>query len=1157
MKLNHPEDSKPEKQLGNLSLKERFDKDLKDGERVIVIAAEPGMGKTYFLRSLALSYDNSIFLDIRCPLSMDTSEGFWTALLYELGVKNSDIPKSAYKSSLLAKELLPLEGGKTRLLIIDSLGRAPKLMDNAGFAGLDDLPEGVVVVIGTRPGHHLAVLEASGAKIEWIIGDCEESKNCISRWVTNKYHDLPQELAEGIAENAGGNFLIAKHLVKAVVNGDLQPHELSSTCETLESALEVLWEEQYNLAPFEIRDDMVMVACLIAESGEPLTDAGIADFLGYSAGRVDRALSYLRPLFCNKGLGLTFFSRRLNEFVAKKYRRDLVKVHERVISFFRDAYPSWEEMDDSYGWFYLGHHCDRLARTSRKHDFSTLHWLGEGPYIKAKLGKTHSLTAVIGDLSRCLRAALEENDLPRIVSYGLRIPRLRAKECVNGLHDLADAGDFVSAYDRAKLLKMESCRLKALLLLSWQAAAEGQRETALKLFGEAVQVIDADIMMEDRLLYAFMLADILDIAPFEQVETIFLNCRNPEHSVEAAWRLSIMIKLPKNVRLEVLKTALKCAQKIDDKQAREKHIKRLQTDLNNLRRSKASEADSRQAFVNEINSITLGSFEELDKLLKDMEEAEDEAARSQAFRNALEYTGSYKDEAQRVDAIARLVKELIKYNNADWLIASFEDLITAIVALHSPLFRQRAVVYTCRIITGVPRLKGWRDIFVRLGAVIETIESPALRVGAWVWLTLARYEARDYKGAQDTLNQSAALAFHIQDLADQARALGLLSSCAAAVGNTARARNLAYHSLQAWESPSVNRVDAETKSAIVVGISANIDEERSLEYYDYSIKAALNIPDVRVRANLLAALASNLYKMGEEDWARRTQNQALEQARTMEPGASQALTLSQLAIQESLCGNVSSADQILIEAEETARREESPFIRREALLTVASAKRSGGDEIGASAIIAEVMGNVEALPYAELCKASDLCVLAELVKDHKTREALVRTLKRVHKGLRSLSHRDAQEALLLIVCCWLSLKEVAEAKELFAEITEVGVKSKAKIALAISSLETDYMASVKLLSSIPIFSERMRGVKECAEELLHSETSLRRGIVKKALTELTLLAVEDEKCADILISKWVSLSKDRKSIIDTLTKIGYQLKDVLSGNLGSISAALE
>ena len=55
MKLNHPEDSKPEKQLGNLSLKERFDKDLKDGERVIVIAAEPGMGKTYFLRSLALS----------------------------------------------------------------------------------------------------------------------------------------------------------------------------------------------------------------------------------------------------------------------------------------------------------------------------------------------------------------------------------------------------------------------------------------------------------------------------------------------------------------------------------------------------------------------------------------------------------------------------------------------------------------------------------------------------------------------------------------------------------------------------------------------------------------------------------------------------------------------------------------------------------------------------------------------------------------------------------------------------------------------------------------------------------------------------------------------------------------------------------------------
>lgn len=1156
MKLNHPEDSRSEKQLFNLSLKERFDKDLKDGERVIVIAAEPGMGKTYFLKSLALSYESSIFLDIRCPLATDTSEGFWTALLYELGLKNSEIPNSTYKASLLAKELLPLEGGRTRLLIIDSLGRAPKLMDNAGFAGLDDLPEGVVVVIGTRPGHHLAVLEASGAKIEWIIGNCDESKTVISRWIMNKVHDMPQELAEAIAESSEGNFLIAKHLVKAVKKGDLQPHELNATCETLESALDVLWEEQYNLAPFEIRDDMVMVACLIAESGEPLTDAGIADFLGYSAGRVDRALTYLRPLFCNKGMGLTFFSRRLNEFIAKKYRRDLVKVHERVISFFRDSYPSWEEMDDSYGWFYLGHHCDRLARTSRKHDFSTLHWLGEGPYIKAKLGKTHSLTAVIGDLSRCLRAALEENDLPRIVSYGLRIPRLRAKECVNGLHDLADAGDFVSAYDRAKLLKLESCRLKALLLLSWQAASEGQRETAQKLLNEAAKVIDADIMMEDRLLYAFMMADILDIASMEQVERILLNCRNPEHALEAAWRLSIMIKLPKSVRIEALKTALKCAQKIEDKQLREKHIKRLQNDLNNLKRSKNGESDSRQAFIEEINSVSVGSFEELDKLLKEMEEAEEDA-KAQAFRNALEYTGNYKDEAQRVDAIAQLVRELIKYNNADWLISSFEDLITTIVALHSPLFRQRAIVYTCRIITGVPRLKGWRDIFVRLGAVIETIESPALRVGAWVWLTLARYEARDYKGAQDTLNQSAALAFHIQDLTDQARALGLLSSCAAAVGNTARARNLAYHSLQAWESPSVNRVDAETKSAIVVGISANIDEERSLEYYDYSIKAALNIPDVRVRANLLAALASNLYKMGEEDWARRTQNQALEQARTMEHGASQALTLSQLAIQESLCGNVSSADQILIEAEESARREETPFIMREALLTVASAKRSGGDEIGASAIIAEVMDNVERLPYAELCRASDLCVLAELVREHKTREVLIRTLKRIHKGLKSLSSREAQEALLLIICCWLSLKETAEAKELFAEISDVGIKSKAKIALAISALDTDYTESIKLLSSIPIFSERMRGVKECAEELLRSEVSLKRGIVKKALTELTLLAIEDEKCADILISKWVSLSKDRKSIIDTLTKIGYQLKDVLSGKLSSISAALE
>lgn len=1134
-------------------LRDRFQQACEDGTRVIVFAAEPGMGKSSFLKKLAKDYADSIYVEIRRPLATDTASGFWGALLSQLDLDGIRIPNTPYEAAALAKEHLPLPDGRLRLVIIDALGRAPELVDNEGLAGLDSLPEGVVVVIGTRPGRHLDVLEAAGARVEWIDSRCAENLAELKHWACAQFPEAPQEYIDSFVNGAEGNFLIARHLLNAIRHKDIKPHELNSTPKALEAALSVLWEEQYEQAPFEIHDDLVFVACLIAEAGEPLPAVSIADFLGFSASRVGRVLTYLRPLLRHNEVehGLSFFSRRLGRLIANRYRRDLVQVHEQVISFFRDSYPSWDEMDDHYGWFYLGYHCDRFARTARRCDFSTLHWLGEGPFIKTKLAKTHSLSAVLDDLSRCLRAALQERELPRIVSYGLRIPRLRAKEVMNGLHDLADAGQFGLAADRAMLLQRESSRLKALLLLAWQALEEGQTETAKSLTTKAGTIVYVDMSQEDRLLFAFIMADLLKIMPLEALVPIFRNCRNMSHSVSVAWRLSIMSGLSKAKRLEILKLAISCAQRITDKEERERRLTRLNEDIATVRRSKSCEYDLSKALVNEVNAIDikLETGEELESKIAALDLAPEEE-RAQAFRTALEFIGSYKDEAKRVEAISRLVVELVKYSNENWIVSSFEDLITTIVALHSPIYRQKSIIAASRLITGVSRTKGWRDVFVRLGAVIETIEDPALRVGAWVWLSLARHEARDFKGAKDTLNLSASLAFHIADLEEQAKALSLLSSCAAAIGCPDRARNLAFHSLQAWEAPAPNRIDTETRAAMVVGISANINEERSLEYYDSSIKVALEIPDMRVRANLLAALAGNLYKMGEDDWARRTQDKALEVAKSMKASAAQAITLAQLAVQESLCGNVSSSDQILLDAEEAARAEAVPEKRREALLTIASSKRNGGDEAGARVLILEVIGELEKLEVQDLSKASDLCVLAKLIREPRSKETLVKLIKKVRRYVKSLPAGEKQKTLLLIVRCWLALGDYESATAEYLEIEDdMEVKSEAKISLAVSMIRNNPKMALQLLAGVPIFSLRMRGVKECADELLSDKLAGKRAAALDILSELTLMAVADEKCADMLIAKWVGLSNDRKAITESLTKIGYPIKDVLTGQL--------
>lgn len=1141
----------PSSESARASLQASLREALAADVRVWVLVAEPGMGKTTFLRGIMREFAASPFVSVRHPLGTDTPSGFWSALLSQIDLEGSRSPGSPHEAARWAADHLPLAEGNRRLVFVDSIERAVGLLDASGFAGLDELASGVTVAIGARPGPHLDLLASGGAKLVWLDSQSVGNINDIRAWVSERLEGFPPEAVEAVVESSEGNFLVAHHLAEALCSGELAPHDLAETPAALEAALAAMWSELLDTVPVDMHDDVVRVACVLSEAGEPLPAVSIADFLGFSASRVRRVLVYLRPLLHTDKVGHRFFSSRMSGLVASRFRRDLVQVHEQIVSFFRDAYPSWEEMDDRYGWFYLGHHCDRLARTARRRDYSTLHWLGEGPYIKAKLAHTQSLSAVLQDLCRCLRAALEERNLPRIVGYGLRIPRLRAQEAVHGLHDLADLGKFELATERALLLKSESARLKALLLLAWQAAQEERLDTASEILIRARDVVNPDFLDEERLLYAYIMTDLLAVLPQNEVFGVLFNCRSRSRNISVAWRISLMDKLPREIRMEALKLGLHVARQIPDRDERNACQAKLTSEYAALKAMRRGEnCESTKALISEVNVVKCDfeNHEGLKAALEALEQAQEDP--EAAFHQALEIASGFAWEPRKVQGFAALAQVLTQRADEEWTVKAFDELISVIVSLRSPEERQSAVISITRIITGRPREIGWRGVHMRLGAVIETVEDRVLRVTAWVWLALALHESRDFKGAHDTLNKCASLAFHIDSSEEQVRSLALLSSCAVAIGNPNRARELAFHGLQVAEAPAANKVDVETRAAMVVGVSANVSEERSLEYFDFSIKAAREMPDMRVRASLLSALANGLAELGERDRANAVQDQAVGVARAMDPGAAQAKVLGTLAVQEALWGNVPKADQLLKEAEAAARNEPQQSLRRDALLATAACLRSCGNETNSRSIVIEVYGELEKLTTGQLAQASELAQLAQLVGGNDSRMAKVSALlKRAGKGLRSGNAPTRDEGLLLLAQAWLSLNDLEQAKAEFAAVEGIEERMRGRVLLAKALIRTSPEESLNLLTHIPIFEERMRGVRECTVELLRSGPMSRRKEVLDTLAELTLLAIDDEVTADILVGRWVNLETNRKSVIDALGKLGYSAEAMKSGRV--------
>ncbi|MEW6277384.1 MAG: hypothetical protein AB1758_02095, partial [Candidatus Eremiobacterota bacterium] len=821
-----------------------------------VLVAHPGVGKSAFLRELASRHPESILVDIRRPLGSHRPRGFWAALLAQVDLQGKRVPESPHEASRWAAEHLPLGGKQPRLVVVDSLDHSEGLLDASGLAGLDQPLPGVRLLLATRPSEDVAGLERSGARVFRLAQDDPRNLADVESFLGHRLQQAGRSLTalDRLVRLAAGNFVVARFVADASAERLLDHVDLKAELEipALDRALWAVWEEVVGLAPPDLHEDMARVACSLCEAGEPLPAASLADFLGLTASRVNQVLRWLRPLLAEAQNRFRLFHPALSSLVARRFQRDLVQVHRGVVSFFREAFPSWEEMNDHYGWMWLGHHCDRLARTARRRDFSVLHWLGEGPFLRAKLTQTRSLKAVLDDLLRCLRAALEELDLPRIVHYGLQLPRLRAQEAASGLHEMADLGELDLARERARLLKDERTRFLGFLLLAWQAHDESKPALVDELLDEVLQIPRPSVWEDDQPLLLCIVADLAG----HDVERAFRLLDREEDPMKAAsygLRLAQSEGVEAGLRRKALERALEWTARIEDEEERQQARRSLARQKELLSSNgRPSDLPGRDlAPIEKVLAGLSGSSEPLE-----------------AFAEALEKVGQIRWETRRVLAISAAASTLAHLADRDWVLEAFCQLLQIVVQLQSAEERLKAVGRVARSMATAGRRPFTGELAERIAAVAETLEDLPLRSRAQATLGLCLHVVRDFRNSNARLSEAASLAFKIEDREQRARTLAFVAGSVAETGDNVRARDLAFHALQAFEEPPAERHDQNTRCSLIVGLVSS-GHEYSAHALQQAAQAVTHTVEPRARATSLIAVARGMYRMGEIDWARK------------------------------------------------------------------------------------------------------------------------------------------------------------------------------------------------------------------------------------------------------------------------------------------------
>ena len=1014
-----------------------------------LITAEPGWGKSALAREIVRRVPGSLL---------------WTAAGTVAPWKREEVEQAPF-------------------VVIDGFGVTQGFSDLHAWLAQQQIPGPVLIF--SRPNRGFLRAQLGGMRLTHQESHSSENLADVSQYLQR----FSREFANSVLARSGGNFLMATLLSR--------PGSQES------DIVEVLWDIVLGVvhaAPSDYQTDLFKMLCLMAESGEPLDTEQFVDFLGIGAARTQALLTCLRPLLRN-GPRHQLFSPWVARALSVQLLRDMEGTHASVIAFFRETYPSWDEMSDSYGWHHLGHHCDRYARTGKKRDFSILHWLTEGPYVRIKLVKTRALVSTLQDLRRGLEAALLEWDLPRIISYGFVIPRLRREMAAPIVHELADKGELLRSGHHVGLLAQESSRYLANLLLAWQSADEGHQEWAEGFLRTALSTPLPELESDDLPLVTNICAALLKALP-QQQESI-LHLLELEESPLRAARNFLSLGLLENVEEGVRERVL--------------HLGKTRTRLLHN-----SEHHRLALFVERCLSFGKGVA----------------ALDEEGFVAKITALSEEKLDAHAIDGLFDLSERALALDpRPDWVDARLSLVVGVLGQIKAAPERFRGLTMLGRFLILLGGEDEALEVLEKLATVAQDFEDAAYRCRALAEVGVSFHKVGQSVRSNQLISQAASLAFQ-QDPPSKGRLLNYIAGAAAQIGNATRARDLAFNALEATDGGG-GYFEVHCRGALKQGVLANISAERSLEMLKfYAENCNSQEIDPKVKALSLAAVAESAHRLGYFKEARSWLEMAVCLARSNLAALERSYLLARLASSEHLLGERTRYETLLQESMEALLGESDPMLRAEALMTLVEV-RHGCRDPHAHAVEKTLIKELAALDPAHLLQSRTLLRLAQAKLRGHVSDKVQELFDRARAALDSIGPGERDAAILQHLRLELALGQTDLAVSLLGKIGSIRRRAAALADLAESQILDLPQQALGWLTEIPLRQERLSAILRCTTRLAGELRPSRQRDLHEVMAHLTILATEDEGVADVLLSRWIQSTTDPRLLDRTARKLGW------------------
>jgi hypothetical protein len=1032
------------------------------GGRHACLSAPPGAGKSRVLRAFAETVPGTVILD------------------FSHGSYGLDWPPQLSPAAL---------GGRPpTLLILDSIELSPPVVWRSRRLA-HDFP-GVPILFAYRPGVHHESLQTPGTwQFEINPRDPRHQKDLREYMETSDLGHLADRIS---------TFREADFLVRNPKQGLMQ----------LASYYIALWRETTRPHAGNQRVLMEQLALLLADTPEPLPFGALSDFTGIPSVQILEAVDYLSPILVNDNGRLAIFSPGMSASLRSTFSRDMGAVHGRIVSYFRDTFESWQEMHDQYGWRYLVLHCDRLARSSRKQDFSVLHWLNEGSFSQLKLERTGMLPSVLKDLRLSLLASLETDDLSRIISFGCRIAQLRKQESIKTVHRLADAGHLDLAQENGRLITGEPQRFLVWLLYGTQTLEASQWDETLRFLLEADELAKVDLGDLDVELAAGLLGGMLSTPglPDElrtQIETILAMDGLVNHGCLSWKTVAKNHHLPAEDRARYLQNAMKLAKKLDAGKSRDKLIRELESRLARI----SDKASKKKAFPT---------------FLLDAKDPKKE------FQKRLKSVKSNKV------PLATLAAALIPVSDQGWLDEAFESLFELVGEADDIEVVKHSLGGLIQSLEDSTPKELSTSLLDGLSGQILALEDPELKsrfLGRFA--VLLSFKGRPLESSQ-RVSLAAATAFAVTESEGRADALLSLAAKVATTGPISRSRDLAFHALEL--RARLRDLDLESKQLVRLLSSASAGDNQSAEEI-VRLGSSLRFDDspaeLEAKGRAMVVLAAGLSRLGSKHHAKLYRSKAAEAVRSIDELDLRVHLLADLAAAFHSSGEEKEARRLIKEARGLFDEQEEArgLLAATALLKVYMVVENKTQTRKMFQTARKFLEERDHCEWLSSVAFLDLLYLAQRMDrvDH-----LLPVLKTARE-----SEKLSDEDRLGVLRTEIRLQNFQKAEEHAAKIEDLSVRCRALIDLSLSLLTEDHIRALEHLTRIPLENYRCEGIRRLA--LLNSSDirPTQQARVRDVLCRLTLMAAEHPDAMDAVLSRWIQACPDRETIIAIADKLNW------------------